>query len=66
MCFVLQEGIHTADLKSDLTTQLVGTKDFASAVIERLGKKPSKLTPVCVLCFFFCLLFDENNGRLIT
>jgi isocitrate dehydrogenase len=42
----LQEGIHTTDLKCDLTSQLVGTKDFASAIIERLGKKPTKLTPV--------------------
>jgi isocitrate dehydrogenase len=43
----LEDGVHTYDLfKEGLSSQKVGTKDFAKAVIERLGKKPSKLSPV--------------------
>jgi len=38
----IEEGIHTGDLKSDLTTRLVGTAEFAEAVIERLGQAPKK------------------------
>ncbi len=43
----LEDGIHTADLYRDgLSTQLVGTCDFAEAVIARLGQTPQTLTPV--------------------
>jgi len=43
----LEDGIHTADLYHDgLSTQLVGTCDFAEAVIARLGQTPRTLTPV--------------------
>lgn len=37
----IEDGIHTGDLKSDLTKQLVGTQEFADAVIERLGQEPT-------------------------
>jgi isocitrate dehydrogenase len=38
----IEEGIHTADIyKEGYSKQLVGTKEFAEAVILRLGKKPS-------------------------
>ncbi len=33
-------------MKSEHTKQIVGTKDLAKAVIERLGKKPKHLVPV--------------------
>lgn len=37
----IEEGIHTADIYRDgVSKQLVGTKEFADAIIERLGKEP--------------------------
>jgi len=43
----LEDGIHTGDLHKDgLSKKRVGTKDFADAVIERLGQKPSQLKSV--------------------
>ncbi len=43
----LEDGIHTQDVfKPGLSSQLVGTRAFADAVIARLGHKPKKLTPV--------------------
>ncbi len=41
----LEGGIHTADLyKEKRSKQKVGTKEFAEAVIDNLGKKPAELT----------------------
>lgn len=38
----IEEGIHTADIyKKGVSKQVVGTKEFADAVIERLGRQPS-------------------------
>ncbi|OEK05466.1 NADP-dependent isocitrate dehydrogenase [Roseivirga misakiensis] len=43
----LEDGIHTGDIyREGQSVQKVGTKEFADAVIERLGQKPSKLAPV--------------------
>ncbi|MCS7076451.1 MAG: NADP-dependent isocitrate dehydrogenase [Bacteroidia bacterium] len=43
----IEDGIHTYDIyKEGTSTQKVGTKEFADAVIERLGQKPNKLKPV--------------------
>lgn len=43
----LEDGIHTADIyKPGVSKIKTGTKGFADAVIERLGSKPSVLTPV--------------------
>ncbi|MFW5728754.1 MAG: NADP-dependent isocitrate dehydrogenase [Spirochaetota bacterium] len=43
----IEEGIHTYDIFRDgVSTQQVGTKEFADAVISRLGKKPETLEPV--------------------
>ncbi len=40
----IEEGIHTEDIYEEgESSQKVGTKEFADAVIERLGKKPKKL-----------------------
>ena len=40
----IEEGIHTWDIyKKGISTQVVGTKAFAEAVIARLGKQPQKL-----------------------
>ncbi len=43
----LEAGIHTADIhREGLSSRRVGTWDFADAVIERLGERPTRLTPV--------------------
>lgn len=43
----IEDGVHTYDIyKEGLSTQLVGTKEFAQAVIHNLGGKPRKLNPV--------------------
>lgn len=43
----LEDGIHTYDVyKEGVSTQKVGTHEFAEAVIARLGQKPQTLSPV--------------------
>lgn len=43
----IEEGIHTTDIFRDgRSTRLVGTEEFADAVIERLGQLPEILHPV--------------------
>lgn len=43
----LEDGIHTPDMYREvLSNKKVGTKAFAEAVIERLGKTPNILQPV--------------------
>lgn len=43
----LENGIHTYDIfKPHVSKEKVGTKEFAQAVIERLGQKPQKLNAV--------------------
>jgi isocitrate dehydrogenase len=43
----LEDGIHTYDIfEPSVSKEKVGTKEFASAVIARLGKKPEKLKAV--------------------
>jgi isocitrate dehydrogenase len=45
--YTLEQGIHTADIYKEGTSKLkVGTREFANAVIENLGKKPSILNAV--------------------
>lgn len=40
----IEEGIHTADIYQEgLSKQLVGTREFAEAVIARIGQKPKQL-----------------------
>ncbi len=40
----IEDGVHTYDVyKEGFSTEKVGTKEFAQAVIARLGQKPSKL-----------------------
>ena len=42
----LEEGIHTGDIYEEgHSSRRVNTQEFGDAVIERLGKKPSTLTP---------------------
>ncbi|AZL15853.1 NADP-dependent isocitrate dehydrogenase [Rickettsiales endosymbiont of Stachyamoeba lipophora] len=43
----IEEGIHTADIYNQaLSKQKAGTKEFAEAVVKRLGKIPHKFKPV--------------------
>jgi isocitrate dehydrogenase len=43
----LEDGIHTYDIfKEGISKQKVGTKEFAQAVVERLGQKPVSFKPV--------------------
>jgi isocitrate dehydrogenase len=43
----IEDGIHTYDMfKEGVSKQNVGTKEFAKAVIERMGQAPSKLKAV--------------------
>jgi isocitrate dehydrogenase len=43
----LEDGMHTYDIFTEgISKEKVGTREFASAVIARLGKKPETLKPV--------------------
>ncbi len=43
----LEDGIHTYDIfQEGVSKEKVGTKEFADAVVARLGKLPEKLKPV--------------------
>jgi isocitrate dehydrogenase len=43
----IEDGIHTYDVFTEgVSTQKVGTKEFAAAVIARLGQKPNTLKAV--------------------
>lgn len=43
----LEDGVHTGDIYRESTSSRnVGTEDFATAVIERLGDKPTTRKPV--------------------
>src|SRR5208337_2755921 len=43
----IEDGIHTYDIFTEgVSTQKVGTKEFAQAVIARVGQKPNTLKPV--------------------
>ena len=43
----LEDGIHTGDIyRANRSKERVGTKEFADAVIERLGQRPEKLAAV--------------------
>jgi len=43
----IEDGIHTYDIYDEsVSKQKVGTKEFADAVIERLGQVPQLLKPV--------------------
>ncbi|TSA87452.1 NADP-dependent isocitrate dehydrogenase [Deinococcus detaillensis] len=41
----LEDGLHTRDIASEQTRQVLGTQEFADAVIERLGQFPVHLKP---------------------
>jgi len=43
----VEDGVHTYDIfKEGVSKQKVGTKEFAQAVVDRLGQQPETLKPV--------------------
>ena len=43
----IEDGIHTYDIFDEGSSkQKVGTKEFAQAVVDRLGKKPNTMKPI--------------------
>jgi isocitrate dehydrogenase len=57
----LEDGIHTGDIyQENISTKKVGTQEFANAVIERLGQKPSSMTPA----EFLSQTGDDNSGTI--
>jgi len=43
----IEDGVHTYDMYKDgVSKEKVGTKEFAEAVVSRLGQKPETLKPV--------------------
>jgi isocitrate dehydrogenase len=43
----IEDGVHTYDVYTEgVSTEKVGTKEFACAVVARLGQKPNRLKPV--------------------
>lgn len=43
----IEDGVHTYDIYApEVSTQTVGTKEFAQAIVDRLGQKPLNLKPV--------------------
>jgi isocitrate dehydrogenase len=43
----IEDGVHTYDIFTEgVSTQKVGTKEFAAAVVARMGQKPHTLKPV--------------------
>ena len=43
----IEDGVHTYDMfKEGVSTEKVGTREFAEAVVSRLGQKPETLKPV--------------------
>lgn len=42
----IEDGIHTGDIyRKEASKEKVGTKEFAEAVVRRLGQKPQQMTP---------------------
>jgi isocitrate dehydrogenase len=53
----IEDGVHTYDMyKEGVSSEKVGTREFAEAVVARLGKKPEKLKPVT----YTANVVDEN------
>jgi isocitrate dehydrogenase len=43
----IEDGIHTYDIFTEgISTAKVGTKEFAAAVVARIGQRPNRLKPV--------------------
>lgn len=57
----LEDGIHTADIyNSKISSKKVGTKEFTSEVIKRLGQRPNRLS---VACYADHILSNDNSVK---
>jgi len=66
----IEDGIHTVDIFNDMSKKKVGTKEFAEAVIERLGQEPStyrvvKYQPRTTSQEIHAVLADEKEERIL-
>ena len=49
----LEEGLHTYDIyQTGVSRHKMGTKEFAGALVEKLGEKPLKLKPATLIHLF--------------
>ncbi len=54
----IEDGIHTYDIFAEgVSKEKVGTKEFAAAVIARVGQKPNRLKPVT---------YAKRDGKALT
>jgi isocitrate dehydrogenase len=66
----IEDGMHTVDIFNDMSKQKLGTKEFADAVIERLGQKPStyrvvEYQPRTSSGEIHAVLADEKEERVL-
>jgi isocitrate dehydrogenase len=60
----MEDGIHTYDIYDErVSKQKVGTKEFAQAVVDRLGKKPATLKAVTYKSAAKKVATDGAGGR---
>jgi isocitrate dehydrogenase len=60
----IEEGIHTGEIYEEgISKKKVGTKDFADAVIERLGQSPEHFQPVHYVAFDQPNVVASNRPR---
>jgi isocitrate dehydrogenase len=60
----VEDGIHTYDIYDEaVSKQKVGTKEFAQAVVDRLGQKPQQLKPVAYKSSPKQAAHDDRRGK---
>lgn len=60
----IEDGIHTGEIyKEGVSKKKVGTKDFADAVIERMGQEPTKFEKVKYAAFDQPAVREEKHTR---
>jgi isocitrate dehydrogenase len=60
----VEDGIHTYDVYDErVSKQKVGTKEFAQAVVERLGRQPETLKPVAYKPSPKRAIEDDRRGK---
>ncbi len=60
----VEDGIHTYDIYDErVSRQKVGTKEFAQAVVDRVGQTPEKLKAVKYIAAPKQVAHDDRRGR---
>jgi isocitrate dehydrogenase len=64
--YTIESGVHTYDIfKENISKQLVGTEEFAEAVVRNLGKKPKQLkSPIYKATSKIIPLLTENKMKI--